>query len=156
MGYEIQAIIAKVSTLSLFSCSCQYAKVSTLKQGFGLIPVVDRLFDELQSHHQYGVLQSTDFDGFYRLSAVAYLSKEVSKSAPVAYIEAEFHGGTGTQSSIAWTNNCVSFGPEHSADAINKVLRHLGVKAIGLADEFDSLGLGYNRHTERWFSPESN
>lgn len=156
MGYEIQAIIAKVSTLSIISRSCKYAQVSCLRQGFGLIPVVDRLFDELQSSQQYDAFQSTEFEGFYRLSAVAFLLKEVSKTAPVAYIEAEFHGGAGAQSSIAWTNNCVSFGPEHSGDAINKVLRHLGVQAIGLADEFDTLGLGHHRHTERWLSPESN
>jgi hypothetical protein len=157
MGYEIQAIISKVSTLSKLSSSCQYARVCPLKQGFGLIPVVDQLFDELQSRYQDNALQSTALVGFDRRSAaIACQLEEVSKSGPVAYVEAEFFGGEGGQSSIAWINGNVSFGPEHSRDAINNVLRHLGVQATGNSDEFDALGLGRHRHTKKWFDTESN
>jgi hypothetical protein len=156
MGYEIQAIVGKISALGVLSSTCKYAKVSPLKQGFGLIPVVDQLFEELQCRQQ-NVFHSVDFTRFSRLSpALANALTEVSKSGPVAYIEAEFFGGTGGQSSIAWTNSAVSFGPEKSEDAINKVLRHLGVEVAEMTDEFDTLGLGQNRRTERWFSPESS
>jgi len=152
MGYEIEAIIAKTDTLALLSRSCKNAQVISLKQGFGLIPLIDELFDEWQSVRSQH--KADPFTGFSRLSsAVADQLRELSKSGQVAYIEAEFFGGVGGQSSVAWTNNRVSFGPEHTQDAINQVLRHLGV-VNAAHDEFDTLGLGQNRHTERWGQPK--
>jgi hypothetical protein len=155
MGYEIQAVIAKISTLALLSPSSQHVRTVSLEQGYGLVPLIDELFEELHSIGPDCIAQPDLLDGFCKLSKpVAAQLEKLSNSGAVAYVEAEFFGGTGGQSSIAWINGSVSFGPEHDENAINKVLLHLGVHARGKYDEFDSLGLGRYRHTKSWFNTE--
>ncbi|MBN8660279.1 MAG: hypothetical protein J0M35_07965 [Candidatus Obscuribacter phosphatis] len=155
MGYEIQAVIAKISTLSLLVPSSKYVRIVSLEQGYGLVPLVDELFEELHSVGPDCIAQSDPLDGFCKLSKPVIAQLEMlSNLGAVAYVEAEFFGGMGGQSSIAWINGSVSFGPEHAEDAINKVLLHLGVQAKRKHDEFDSLGLGRYRHTKSWFNTE--
>ncbi len=153
MGYEIQAVIAKMSTLALLSQSSGYIRAVSLNQDFGLVPLIDEFLDDLQSARPDLRAQPDPFEGFCKLSAVvADLLKNVSNSGSLAYVEAEFFGGAGGQSSIAWANGSVSSGPHHTEDAINLALLHLGVQAIAPYDEFDSLGLGQKRHTKQWLS----
>ena len=83
-------------------------------------------------------------------------------AAPVAYLEAETFGGTGTQAMVLWRDGEVWLGPvttrataaRASAEdgAVNQALRHLGVGRPGAIDEFDALGLGRHRHTEDWLT----
>lgn len=83
-------------------------------------------------------------------------------AAPVAYLEAETFGGTGTQAMVLWRDGEVWLGPvttrataarESAEDgAVNQALRHLGVGRPGAIDEFDALGLGRHRHTEDWLT----
>jgi hypothetical protein len=68
----------------------------------------------------------------------------------IAYVEAEFFGGVGDQSSIGWLNGRLCLGPIRALEAINEAARFLGVHASGGHDEFDTLGLGKHRDTERW------
>ena len=80
--------------------------------------------------------------------------REESKNGQIGYIETEYFGGTGTQSSILFMNG-ETIGPfkADSSDsnkpyAINMVLSMLGVKKQEAHDEFDAVGFGQIRSNE--------
>jgi hypothetical protein len=78
----------------------------------------------------------------------------------VAYVEADFWGGTGTQFAAAWEAGELVLGPivdGHDArpvtvrrSAISRALRRLGARADGHIDEFDAVGLGRHRRVAAW------
>ncbi len=81
-----------------------------------------------------------------------------SAHGPLAYVEADFFGGTGSQYTQVWDGGKSALGPllMNEADEpppdgspISRALRHLGVVAAG-SDEFDAVGLGRQRETEDW------
>jgi hypothetical protein len=74
----------------------------------------------------------------------------VSEGTKVAYIEAEFFGGEGTQSSMVFENGTIVSDFIVSANAINLALQYLGVARLSFLDEFEALGLGRCRNTEQW------
>ena len=76
----------------------------------------------------------------------------VSFSAPAAYVEAEYFGGSGGQSAVVWSRGAESLPPTHSPEAINTALRLLGVSRGTFHDEFGAVGLPRHRHTEEWLS----
>ncbi|MEM9891314.1 MAG: hypothetical protein AAF962_10675 [Actinomycetota bacterium] len=111
--------------------------------------------------------------GFEQLTEpLAALAEAASATGPVAYVHLEFFGGMGFQASVIWDRGGVSLGPlftaNHEGDlltpayrlistkdaiqdmAINAALRHLGVRADGQRDEFDTVGLGRQRSTGDW------
>ncbi len=132
--------------------------VVALPQELGLLPLVPDLVQAL------GPL--ADRDGAERLEdleyvkpAVLWLAARLSAAGRVvgrvAYVEAAFFGGVGEQISAGWEAGELVFGPVNAADAINQALRWLGVVAAEDAhDEFDALGLGRHRFTERWLRAE--
>jgi hypothetical protein len=68
----------------------------------------------------------------------------------IAYIEAEYFGGNGSQKAIIWKDNKrLSVFPD-SRDAINKILQILSVTPDKRKDEFDTVGLGRYRDMEEW------
>jgi hypothetical protein len=98
-------------------------------------------------------------------SALADLAVEQSRRFPLAYIETEYFGGTGTQAAVAWQSGGVVFGPEQSKSewldgqftapplldkAINRAARLIGVDRGTALDEFAALGLGRHRSDEKW------
>jgi hypothetical protein len=103
---------------------------------------------------------------FYLSSKIHDLAVQISHQAPVAYLEAELFGGTGSQAAIVWHHGAVILGPmkydnepggqsSYQVDGlhtwpINSSLRLLGVQVSEDADEFDTVDLGRHRHTEEW------
>ena len=136
----------------------------------GLLPLKDAVMSAL------GVDEAHDpVLGFYELRRpVADLAAEASLTAPVVYVHAEYHGGTGTQAAVGWLDGAVAFGPRFTtnwpgavddhyelvmgrrasgaieAEAIDQALQFLGIEAVGDRDEFDIVGLGAHRFTEDW------
>lgn len=123
------------------------ASVVALPQGFALVRL----------HQTDGESAIAGFDRLTEEAAAA--AAAFSTVGRLAYIEAEFFGGTGTQAALGWDGGRIAFGPrltqtpgegrEHYEDveagadlAINEALRWLGVSAEGTHDEFDTLGLG--------------
>jgi hypothetical protein len=151
MAYVLRAAVARASVISSGSIGTELVP---LPQGFVLAPLV----------------AASDKDPvglFYRLTDdLARQLAVLSAAGPLAYLEAEFFGGAGTQSAIAWQDGKVIFGPLHTQSqdgeevgyvtpgrgdmAINQVLRVLGVTAQGVHDEFAALGLGRFRDTAEW------
>ena len=90
-------------------------------------------------------------------------------------MHAEFSGGPGLQAAVGWRGGKIAFGPRFTAThrferphrryrvirkrrpsgalvamAIDEALHFLGVRAVADLDEFDTVGLGEHRSTERW------
>ena len=78
------------------------------------------------------------------------LCKNLSINNKLAYIEAEFFGGTGTQVCSVFINGNMDIAPIISESAINQALKILGVTKNSNFDEFDALGLNTERDTNKW------
>ena len=75
----------------------------------------------------------------------------------LAYIEAEFFGGTGEQGAalfrqgeLEWLSKFAPIGNVIPVTPISEVLQRLGVSRGKFADEFDALQLGRHRNMEDW------
>jgi hypothetical protein len=145
MGYYLQAIIGKQQTLTQHASAFQHARVVPLAQDIAIIPITDDLYDE--------IADGGEVERFEKLSpGVEEWAQRISAVAPVAYIEAEFFGGTGGQSAVAWSGGSRVLGPLHSQDAVNEALRFFGVRVDGAHDEFAAVGLDRHRDTSDWIA----
>lgn len=73
-----------------------------------------------------------------------------SKGSIIAYFEAEYFGGEGSQCSIVFINGKKVLTELNNTNAINTALQIIGVKRNNNMDEFDSIGLGKFKNTEQW------
>jgi hypothetical protein len=88
--------------------------------------------------------------------ALAALCSKLSAHGRVAYIEANFWGGEGTQASFVLDRGDLLQELLVADDAINVALRLLGTSKQQAHDEFEALGLGACRRTEEWLSRASS
>jgi hypothetical protein len=143
MGYYLQAFVGTAKALKERASDFQHARLVELPQMMAMIPLTNKL------HLEVGT--GREGDQFEKLSVPVWQwGQRMSVIAPVAYIEAEFFGGVGGQSSIVWSGGLEAMEPTHSKDAINRALRFLGVQIGTAQDEFDALGLGRHRDTHDW------
>ncbi|WP_144394612.1 hypothetical protein [Pleionea sediminis] len=92
------------------------------------------------------------------------LAKEMSYEGKVAFIEADFFGGSGEQCAMVWENGKLIWGPKISTHdsknddvgAINEALVCLGVYPHGEKDVFSTLNLGWNRSNAEWLEEINN
>ncbi len=164
MGYELRALVGKRSLLEQHATRYQHTVMAKLRQGIALIPLSEDLPDEIQCL----VDEPQPFEELWFLgSRVAKWAEEISKEGPIAYVEAEYHGGVGSQAAVVWDHEVVVLGPlkteivplDKTLSAlrgmpINRVLRQLGVVAEDTSDEFESAGLRQHRDMEDWAEPE--
>jgi hypothetical protein len=81
----------------------------------------------------------------------ARLARQLSRSAPVAYVETNYFGGAGSQAATVFSGGPrVLRRPRAAYGPINEALRALGVPREGGYDPFDTLGLGRYRETGSW------
>ena len=142
MAYTLQAFIGDLPDFEQNALSGM--KVIPLDREKALIP----LTDDLREVHEVSFLSLLeDGSGEMPLSieSIAKLFK-----GPVAYVEAEFFGGDGTQASAVWKERGLVFGPLASPRAINEALRLLSVEKGEHYDEFEALRLGKYRDTNDW------
>jgi hypothetical protein len=160
VSYELRALVGPYRVAALAAMEARIAAVE-LPQGYGLVPVTSRVLDRLggESARPLG-------DAFWFLSpAVEALARRVSRAGPIAYLEADMFGGTGSQAALAWRDGEVWLEPVATAFrwpppdpasnwqcAFNQALRGLGVDRGEGFDEFDAVSLGMHRHTEDWQS----
>jgi len=160
VGYELCALVTRADALDDIGHDL---RAVPLRQGFALIPITSEVFDELG-----GGLAEPFGDTFDFLSGgVRDLAVRLSAHHPVAYLEIDFFGGIGTQSSVVWSDQTVHAGP-HSHDfnwhgfdrgepdppreqwPVNAALIALGATHHPSSDAFDALGLGRHRNTGQW------
>ena len=149
MGYLLQAIISKRKMSEIIMSELQLARRVWLKEDLYILPYYPDFYDEFNQYEK-----SEDFDKFEYLNKKLY-NYLINKSAiePVAYIEAEYFGGTGGQSAIMLdkSEKIVDIRFEDSGyGAINTVLKEFGVKKESNLDEWDTVGMLRHRSTEDW------
>ena len=144
MSYSIQAILAAQGTfaaelangmevLQLDGGIEMIALGSTARKLLGLpfLPLTDEGIEELPP-----VLRG--------------LCSALSVNGPVAYVEAEIFGGSGTQAHTLIPAGGTDVLVSVSNDAINSALEWLGVWPLDGKDRFDTVGLGKHRETDSW------
>lgn len=156
MGYELVAVVAAEALLRTVGENLTGTKVVPIAQGLALLPITGDFFDSVNDPR---VPQEPEFwklpCGFTTRLATW------SKTGPVAYVEADYFGGVGSQSAVVWVNGTTVLGPLHLAEneptliagsPISQALRQLGVQKTGKSDEFDAAGLGAQRHIADWLT----
>ncbi|MFE7526993.1 hypothetical protein ACFU7Y_14840 [Kitasatospora sp. NPDC057542] len=162
MSYELQALIGTCELLTVAAAEVPAARVVPLAQGLALIPVTSAVRAALQGDGSVrkpggGAGFGWHSDGF-ELRLAAW-----SKAGPIACVEAEYFGGSGTQRAAVWTDGRVVLGPltigefepaPAEGTPISRALRQVGARTEeGRADEFESVGLGRHRSTGGWAEP---
>jgi hypothetical protein len=145
MGYFLQALIGKSQTLKANVSLFQNARIVLLEHDIAIIPITDELCEEIDAINQIEV------EGFNKLSPkIEEWAMRISATGLVAHVVAEFFGGDGGQSAIAWNASSRVLGPIFEQDSINQVLKLLGVDRKNAHDEFNAVGLGIHRDTHDW------
>ena len=97
MSYELCALAGRYPLAARAAREAGTA-VAELPLGHGLGPITPQVFDRLG-----GGTDKPFGDTFWFLSSgVESLARTVSHTGPVAYLEAEIFGGSGTQAIVAW------------------------------------------------------
>ncbi|RKS73721.1 hypothetical protein BZB76_4424 [Actinomadura pelletieri DSM 43383] len=154
--YYLQAAIATEHVLRELVGQVAEAGFVPLNQGLWLLPMTDALFDTIT------VPGAPELDGFWKAPAgFERMLITCSEAGPVAYVEADYFGGVGTQAAQVWDMGKVALGPLHkdvnepfppTGSPISQALRRLGVAKGRHFDEFDAVGLPRHRDTDDWFS----
>lgn len=154
MGYELQAVIAHCDLLHAVTRDRPEALVAALEQGLALLPITDEFFDSVTDGSRAGGLGFRCLPGGFE-----HRLAEWSLVGPIAYVEADYFGGVGSQRAAVWSGGELVFGPLNVAvgeafsaegSPVSQALRCLGVVADDGADEFDAVGLGRHRHGDDW------
>ncbi|MFF7157434.1 hypothetical protein [Streptomyces sp. NPDC008139] len=155
--YCLQAVIAAESALRELAGSTTEACIVPLGQRLWLLPMTDALFDAV------AIAGASELNGFWKAPAgFDRLLTACSETGPVAYVEADYFGGAGTQTAQVWDAGKVVLGPLRLAEGepspatgtpISQVLRRLGAARGSHVDEFSAVGLGRHRDTDDWLSP---
>ena len=146
MAYTIQAFLAIEEIL--LDAPVEGASIVSLRQGYGMIP----LTTEIRKTHGLPLLPLTDGEPIP--DQIARWGIKLSSAGAVAYIEAEFFGGEGTQGSALWSNGDMIEKPWVGEYAINIPLREMGVEKGDYFDRFEALGLGRCRSTDAWIEAQ--
>jgi hypothetical protein len=158
MAYRLEAVVATELVLREWAGSIREARIVPLGQHLWLLPMTDKLFDVLT------VAGAPELDGFWKAPAgLGHALTACSANGPVAYVEAEYFGGAGTQSAQVWDGGKVVLdllrlaegAPSPDGSPISRALRRLGAAKGGRIDEFDAVGLGRHRDTDDWLPPTS-
>ena len=124
-----------------------------LAQDFSLVLWTSEDFDRL------GVSdREAEPAGFlYAHSRLLQVVADRSGATGLAYVEAEFFGGTGEQGAVLyrngqleWLSEYATIGRASTVTPISQALQRLGVSRGKFADEFDAAGLGRHRNMDDW------
>ncbi len=149
--HAISAIIGAQQLLERFRRDRPRARLVELPQGFALVAATDELIAEAGP----GAL----VPGFYFLTETLACELEaLSREAPLVFVETEYFGGPGGQAAIVFRDGRRAFAASTHEDSplgdeewpISTALRSLGVERGDALDEFEAIGLGRLRSTERW------
>jgi hypothetical protein len=144
MGYTLQAVIGKMKQLA--TAMPPGTRLVQLPQGMGLIPVST----DAQSLYGVPFLPFTDEGETAMPPGLDGLVQPLLGTGKVAYVEAEFFGGDGTQARVIWDESGQRSDVLVHPYAINQALWILGVECGEDTDEFDAIDLGRYRYTDEW------
>jgi hypothetical protein len=152
--YCLQAAIATEPVLRDLAGTIREARIVPIGQQLCLLPMTDALAVAIN------VPGAPVLDGFWKAPAgFGDALAACSIQGPVAFVEADFFGGVGTQIALVWDGGKLVLGPLLLAEGeplptigspISQALRHLGAVRGTHFDEFDAVSLGRHRQTEHW------
>lgn len=146
MGYTLQGFIGSFNVLKTLGVRFRTAKVISLSDELALVPLDDALQEEINQGTEQ-LLDPWDI----LTEQIESAGCELSRHGIVAYVEADYFGGTGDQSCIVWEKGKEQLRETRAAKAINHALQRLGVVCRADAvDEFETVHLGRHRSVERW------
>jgi hypothetical protein len=146
MSYTLQAIVGSCRSLS--NAGSEHFVTIALTDILAMVP----LRAEVRKRYNIPFLPLTD-DGVEVLpQSLDLLCRKLSRHGLIAYLEAEFFGGSGEQAHVLFKDGVALGSPVIAEDAINQALRHFGILPDGHHDEFAALGLGRFRDTDDWTS----
>ncbi|MER5642371.1 hypothetical protein ABT095_36200 [Kitasatospora sp. NPDC002227] len=154
MPYELRAVIAAVDLAKVVAAEVPLASVVELAQGLALIPMTDELFRVVNDPERPSLPGFGHFPGGFALRLGAW-----SQAGPIAYVEAEYCDGMGSQQAALWLDGKIDFGPigtggvvpvPRRSGPISQVLQRLGAQKADGTDEFDSVGLLRHRQLTEW------
>jgi hypothetical protein len=146
--HSVTGLIAKPAILESFAREHALHPPIALAAGLAILPLRDVDIDSI-------VVPPCDYDDEhpqYLSRQLIDLLRRTSHQGPLIYFETEYFGGMGGQGAAVFQDGEVTFGPQWGQiGTINQALRLLGVRVEPPADdEFDTVGLGRYRRTERW------
>lgn len=146
MAHHITGLIGRREVLSGLQGKFAGQPRFELAGGYAFLPLDDTNLDNIVGIHDGAAIS----DFVYLTEQLIELLREASRGGDLAYIETEYHGGTGGQGAIVLRAGEIAFGPEwNEGGAINEALLRLGVsKRATKFDAFDTLGLGAFRSNE--------
>jgi hypothetical protein len=169
MAHSISGLIGRFFPLQVALRSFPVARVITLPQQYGFVPISHALIEVLAQ--TFAEAPSNAYGECLGLvpPLIAFAS-HLSHQLPLAYIETEYFGGIGQQSALVWHDGQVVLGPllidtsdttspkplpPLSDFPINQVLHRLGVQPADALDEFEALGLHQHRFNDVWLDQTS-
>lgn len=157
VGYELVGVVGGGELLGRVARGLAGARVVALRQGLGLVPMTDELFDAVTDGG------ASEFAELWKLpGGFGQVLGRWSETGAVAYVEAEYFGGVGRQAAVVWVGGTVALGPltlgerepaPPAGSPISRALRLLGVVAGPGEDEFRAAGLHRHRRTDDWVAP---
>jgi hypothetical protein len=143
LAYCLQAFIGRYDSLRDFGG--EVLSLVELPQGYGMLPLTSGARKKLG----LPFCPLTDGDGDLPVELVN-LYAAISSKGYLAYVEAEFFGGDGTQASAVFIDGKNAGPIIIDAHAISSALAEIGVQRFNHWDEFAALGLDKHRNTEEW------
>ncbi|WP_039938142.1 hypothetical protein [Leptospira terpstrae] len=148
MSYYIQAIISKSNHLEkLLTFFKNKTQIVPLIDGYSLVPITENVFNLLKEDVDEIILIKDYSNLTVKLFSILMQYSKIDK---IGYIEAEYFGGSGSQSAILFDDGVVIFESISKQNSINKLLKKIGVKKKLFQDRFDYIGLNKFRKTEEW------
>ncbi|MCI0708858.1 MAG: pentapeptide repeat-containing protein [Chloroflexi bacterium] len=158
MSYDIAGFISRQGNFDTFKAKSRiHIAVLPLRQGF------DLMLNNVNLEHALGVTAEgrtqASHDFWHLDKKMADFAERLSNDNAVAYIEAQYFGGNGSQSAIVWQDGMMIFAhPDNGVVArvpgrlgpINSALRLLDARTEAGNDEFETVGLGAFRHNDDW------
>jgi len=153
--HEVEALIAEQDVLVQSVSSLRGAVTCPLAQGLALLPITEAFEKELAASRPTAPRLKPA--GHSISDALLDLAVEISYRAPVVFISTYYFGGRGGQHALMWDKGDLQLSRATLNDdrvwpnsPISEALRMIGVVAEGGMDEFDTVGLGRYRRTDRW------
>ena len=153
MSYVLEAFIARTDDLKVIQNTYPFAALTNLDQGFSLIPMTEELFKKISNAPTQSSLPESNSSNplfEYLNTPLEQTILKLIKKRTIGYCEAEYFEGQGGQIAVLWQNGARVKLYEFGQNAINLLLKDLGVIPTPAKDEFDTLELGRNRKTEQW------
>ncbi|PPK65401.1 hypothetical protein V5P93_005821 [Actinokineospora auranticolor] len=160
MTYILEAVIGPEHVVRAVADEVPCGVVVALGQNLFLLPATEEFLAAVADP------DAPALDGF-RQAPGGFGARLAAWSArgPLAYVEADYFGGSGEQYAAVWAGGEVTLGPvlkperaplPAAGSPISQALRALGAVVTDPAvDEFDAVGLGRHRRTESWLPGQS-